>query len=324
MLLAGDVGATKTILGIFSEGGVSPSPLALATFPSRRYPGLAELVAEFLAGVDHQVQGACLAVAGPVLGGEAKLSNLAWRVSEGELAQRLGIPLVNLINDAEAMAEGIPLLNGKDLYLLKEGEEVSGGAKVVVAVGTGLGAGFLVWDGARYQAHASEGGHADFAPGDKREDALLAYLRDRYGHVSYERVCSGLGLPIIYRYLVDMGREAPSCLAQRVARADAAAAICEAALEGVEVYREAVDIFCSALGRLAGDLALMVMGLGGVYLAGGIPRRIIPLLSRPPFAHGFCSKGRLSGLMGRIPVYVVLEEKLALLGAARRGVAMLS
>jgi glucokinase len=195
----------------------------------------------------------------------------------------------------------------------------------VIAAGTGLGQAFLCWDGARFRAHASEGGHADFAPANPLEDDLLQHLRDLWGHVSYERVCTGIGLPHIYSYLKESGyAEEPAWLAQQLAGADDPAAIIVDTAIGkkAKLCTDTVNLFCSVLGAEAGNLALKVMALGGVYLGGGIPLRIISVLESSPFMEAFCCKGRLSELIARIPVYVILDPRIALIGAAFRGLEL--
>ncbi|MCJ7663869.1 MAG: glucokinase [Desulfobacterales bacterium] len=324
-LLAGDVGATKTILGIYSAEKGPQEPLVEATFPSAQYPGLVALVSTFLSQADLAVEDACFGVAGPVVNGQATSSNLSWRVDQEGLKKELGLNAVILLNDVEATAQGVPLLKATELHCLNKGDEIKGGTKAVIAAGTGLGEAFLSWDGARFQAHASEGGHANFAPANPLEDDLLQHLRDLWGHVSYERICTGMGLPYIYSYLKESGYvEEPAWLAQQLAgTADPTALIVDAALEQkAKLCTDTVNLFCSVLGAAAGNLALTVMALGGVYLGGGIPLRIITLLEDGLFMEAFCCKGRLSELMARIPVYVILDPKIALIGAAFRGLEL--
>jgi glucokinase len=324
-LLAGDVGATKTILGIYAADKGPREPLAEATFASSQYPSLASLAGAFLAEAELAVDHACFGVAGPVVNGRATASNLAWRLDQVVLEKELRLKSVVLINDVEATAQGVPLLKAADLHCLNKGEGIEGGTKAVIAPGTGLGEAFLSWDGARYRAHASEGGHADFAPSNSLEDDLLQHLRDSWGHVSYERVCSGIGLPNIYIYLRESGyAEEPPWLAKQLAEADdQAALIIDTGLEQkAQLCVGALDLFCSILGAEAGNLALKVMAMGGVYLGGGIPRLTIVFLEKGPFMEAFCCKGRLSDLMTRIPVYVILDPRIALMGAACKGLEL--
>ncbi|OGP82868.1 MAG: glucokinase, partial [Deltaproteobacteria bacterium RBG_16_54_11] len=285
-LLAGDVGATKTILGIYAADKGPQEPLVEATFSSSRYPGLAALVSAFLSEAKLAVADACFGVAGPVIDGQATISNLSWRIDQEGLKKELGLNAVVLINDVEATALGVPLLKPAELHCLNKGDEIKGGTRAVIAAGTGLGEAFLFWDGARFRAHASEGGHVDFAPANPLEDDLLQHLRDLWGHVSYERVCTGMGLPHIYGYLKESGyAEEPAWLAQQLAETDDPAALIVDAAVGkkAKLCTDTVSLFCSVLGAEAGNLALTVMALGGVYLGGGIPLRIITLLEKGPF-----------------------------------------
>jgi len=326
-LLAGDVGATKTILGIYAAEKGPRAPLAEAVFSSSQYPSLAALASAFLTQAKLAVEDACFGVAGPVVNGQTTISNLPWRVDQAELKEKLGLKSVILINDVEATAQGVPLLKTAELHCLNKGEEIQGGTKAVIAPGTGLGEAFLTWDGARYCAHASEGGQTDFAPTNALEDDLLQHLRDERGQVSYEHVCSGMGIPYLYAYLRESGyAEEPEWLAQQLAEADdPTALIVHTALEKkARLCTDTINLFCSILGAAAGNLALTVMAMGGVYLGGGIPLRIITLLASGLFMEAFCCKGRMSELMARIPVYVILDPRIALMGAAFKGLELFS
>jgi glucokinase len=326
MLLAGDIGGTKTDLAVFSAETGPRLALAEATFPSGRYPSLEVLVREFLGQIDLAVQRASFGVAGPVVGGRATTTNLPWVIDATQLEQTLGLSSVRLLNDLVAIANAVPSLEPSDLHTLNAGEPVHGSNVAVVAPGTGLGEAFLTWDGTRYRPHASEGGHADFAPTTPLQIELLRYLKDRFGHVSYERVCSGRGLPNIYAYLRDSGAaEEPAWLAERLAEVDdPTPVIANAALDGerhCELCVATLETFVSILGAESGNLALKVMATGGVYLGGGIPRRILPALQQERFTRAFTDKGRFSDLLARMPVHVILHPKTALLGAACYGLA---
>lgn len=320
-VLAGDVGATKTTLAVFSSETGLDSPLVEATFPSGDYPSLESLVREFLSRVGVRVDRASFGVAGPVVGGRARITNLPWVVDEAGLADALGLSSVRLLNDLLAFAQALPLLQGKDLHTLNEGRREAGGAMAVIAPGTGLGEAYLVWDGTRYRAYPSEGGHADFAPTSALEAGLFEHLRGRFDHVSIERVCSGSGLWNIYDYLKESGRaDEPEWLAEQLAGVnDPVPLIVKAALDEnrpCRLCRATVEAFVSILGAEAGNMALKVMASAGVYLGGGIPPRIISVLQNGPFMEAFRRKGRMSRLMEAIPVHVVMNTKAALLGAA--------
>jgi glucokinase len=327
LLLAGDIGGTKTALAVYSPDQGPRAPLAQAEFPSAKYVSLATIVREFLSGTGFTVDAASFAVAGPVLAGTSTVTNLSWKLAELELAAELGIESVRLVNDLEAIGEAVPFLEPPDLYPLTPGEPVAGAARAVIAPGTGLGEAFLIYDGVRYRAFPSEGGHASFAPRNELQDGLLAYLRRKYDHVSVERVCSGPGLLNIYQYLRDFSYAPES---PEMGRALAAAEYAPPLIGGAAVRpnpdplsRAALDLFISILGSEAGNLALKVLSLGGVYLAGGIPPRVRPALSEGRFLRAFVAKGRMSALLSRIPVYVVTLSA-ALLGAAIRGMELLS
>lgn len=322
LLLAGDIGGTKTALAVYSAERGPRAPLVQCEFPSAKYASLGVMVGEFLTGTGLTVEGACFAVAGPVIAGSSKVTNLSWDLDETELKAELHLESVDLLNDLEAIGDAVPTLEPADLHSLNRGEPVSGGARAVIAPGTGLGEAFLVWDGTRYRALPSEGGHADFAPKTELEAGLLAYLMRRFDHVSVERVCSGPGLLNIYQYLRDSGYASePPELGRALAAVEyAPALISGAALRANPdpLSRAALELFVSILGAEAGNLALKVLSLGGVYLAGGIPPRILPALGDGRFLRAFTAKGRMGELLARVPVSVVALEA-ALLGAALRG-----
>ncbi|HEV8426118.1 MAG TPA: glucokinase [Actinomycetes bacterium] len=323
MLLAGDVGGTKTVLGIFSQDQGPGRPLAVKTYPSAAYPGLDAIVEEFLASVHLPVQRACFDVAGPVAGGRAELTNLPWKpLRESALADALGLGSVRLLNDLEAIALGITQLPSRDLRVLHRRKPAPGGTIAVVAPGTGLGEAFCTWDGHRYVPHPSEGGHGDFAPGNQREADLLAWLRRRHGHVSWELVCSGMGIPNLYDFLVENGSAEPEKVAERIATApDRTRAIVEAGLDqgsGSALCAEVLELFAGILGAEAGNMALTVLATGGIYLAGGIPPAILPVLRGGRFLERLHDKGRLSAIVAAMPVSVVTGQA-ALIGAATAG-----
>jgi glucokinase len=323
MLLAGDIGGTKTDLAVFSHEAGPHSPLVQAEVPSADYPSLQALVAEFLAKVKLPVERACFDVAGPVVDGRVKITNLPWVMDEVELARDLNLRSVHLMNDLEAVARAVPLLRATDVCTLSAGEPVTNGPIGVIAPGTGLGESFLTWDGSRYVAHSSEGGHADFAPTDERQIRLLQYLLQRFGHVSVERVCSGIGLPNIYDFLRDIERlsESPEIARSLASVTDRSVVIINAAIDPhhpSELCAATVDTFVSILASEAANLALKVFATGGVYLAGGIPLHILSLLQEPRFEEVFRRKGRFVELMERIPIHVIVAHA-ALVGAAAYG-----
>ena len=324
MLLAGDIGGTKTNLALFSDKGSWRVPLREATFPSGSYSSLEKLVQEYLAQQGVAVEHASFGVAGPVLEGGATITNLPWVMNETHLQEELKIPSVRLLNDLDAIAHTVPYLEPQDMYTINKGEPVAGGAKAVLAPGTGLGEAFLTWDGSAYRSHNSEGGHADFAPANALQLDLLRYLFERFPHVSYERVCSGKGFPNIYAFVKESGRaKEPAWLAEALAAVtDKTPVIMQAALDKdrpCDIATATLQMFVSILGAEAGNMALKVLATGGVYLGGGIPPRIIPYLDSEHFVQAFCNKGRFGTLLSTVPVYVMLNPKIALLGAARHG-----
>ncbi len=324
MLLAGDIGGTKTKLALYSPHAGPRAPLREETFSSARFPSLEAVVREFLATVREPVDRACFGVAGPVVDGHAEVTNLPWIIDERHLQRELRISSVRLLNDLVATARAVPLLEPSDLHTVNAGTRVRGGAIAVIAPGTGLGEAFLAWDGARYRPHPSEGGHTDFGPTTPEQHGLLRYLEARFEHVSYERVCSGLGLPFIYAYLKDSGHaEEPGWLREQLAAApDPTPVIVNAALtrgEECALCAAALRIFVSVLGAEAGNLALKVLATGGVYLGGGIPPRILPVLRDGRFMEAFTRKGRLSGLLVQMPVHVIVHPDVGLMGAACEG-----
>lgn len=269
-------------------------------------------------------------MAGPIIGDEAHVTNLHWRVNTRTLAEELGIPTVYLLNDLAAIANALTILQPADLYTLNAGKPLAGGSLAVIAPGTGLGEAFLVWDGTRYRAYPSEGGHTDFAPTNEWEMGLWQYMRAGSGfdHVSYEAVCSGLGIPHIYAYVKASGfADEPDWLAAALAAAsDPTPVIVNAALDEAKpcaICAATLDTFIAILGAEAGNLALKVLATGGVYLGGGILLHILPKLSTGPFMQAFCHKGRFAEILSTVPVYVIHNPQAALLGAAAYGFAQM-
>jgi len=323
MLLAGDIGGTKTDLAIFSVERGPHSPITQTQVHSADYPSLQVLVKEFLEKAKTPVERACFDVAGPVIDGRVKITNLPWVIDEASLAKDLNFKFVHLMNDLEAVARAVPILRASDVITINVGQPVPKGAIAVVAPGTGLGESFLTWDGSKYVSHSSEGGHADFAPTNERQIGLLKYMLKRFDHVSVERVCSGIGIPSIYEYLRDVEQipERPE-IAQAIASAtDHTAAITNSAFDEYnpcELCKATVDTFVSILASEAANMALKVMATGGVYLAGGIPLHMDHPAEKLRFIETFKQKGRFSQLMDHIPVHVILN-RAALLGSAAYG-----
>ncbi len=324
LVLAADVGATTTRLGVYSQASGPRSPLASSTAPTADFPSLEAMVANFLAESALEVDTAVFAVAGPVRDGRVRTRGLPWPIEHSELPAHLDVDTVLLMNDLEAIARSIPLLEPADLVTLREGRARPGGAIAVVGLGTGLGEAFLISTPSGYETCPSEGGHAAFAPTSETELRLLSTLLDRFGYVSYETVCSGAALPDLYAF-ARSGDDAvePEWLLECLAAAvDQTPVIVEAALsgqEGTQHCAAAVELLVSILGAEAGNLALKVTATAGVYLGGGMPSRILPLLRSSKFLERFGSKGRDSEFLGEIPVHVISNTYAGLIGAAASG-----
>jgi glucokinase len=321
LILAGDIGGTKTNLGLFRRGKKRPVLKVVETYPSRPAPSLEHIVKSFLRKQQVRVSKACFGIAGPVIGGRVKTTNLPWEISEARMQRQLELSHVSLINDLTATALAVPFLSGKELFSLNKAKARKGQNIAIMAPGTGLGTGFLIpWEG-KYIPISSEGGHVDFSPNSKVEVELWQYLREKYDHVSIERVISGPGLVNIYTWLKDSGRyREPLWLAKKIEEMEPAAAISEVGLaEGHPLCVEALNVFVSVLGAAAGNLALTAMTTGGVYLGGGIPPKILPKLEEPLFIQAYKNKGRFTKVLEKIPVRVILNAKAALLGAAQWG-----
>lgn len=323
MLIAGDIGGTKTLLALFEPGTGPRKPLHEVQYPSARFDSLEAVVRQFLAETGARPTHGCWDVAGPVLGGRAKLTNLPWDVSEEGLRRNLGLQDAWLLNDLKAIAYAVPLLGDADLHVLNAGKPQPQGPIGVVAPGTGLGEAFLIHDGRRYIACPSEGGHASFSPADERQARLWRHLNRIHGHVSFERVCSGMAIPGIYEFLkADGAAVEPDGFAAKLAQADdRTPLILEAALKrpGVNPLADAtLATFIAILGNACGNLAVRLIATGGIYLSGGLPPRMLDRLGDGAFMDAFRNKGRFAGLMADIPVKVVTANP-ALMGAAAYG-----
>ncbi len=322
MILAGDIGGTNARLAFFDVEEGRLSLVSATIFPSREYSGLDQIVSEFLQTSDVVPDGACFGIAGPVRNGRVETSNLPWIVESQSLASELKLKKVFLINDLEANAWGIVDLDVKDAVSLNQVKGNPQGNQAVIAAGTGLGEAGMYWDGTRHEVFASEGGHTDFAPRNEFEVELFRYLNAQYGHVSYERILSGPGLVNVFHFLRDTGRGTePKWLTDEMLHSDPAAAISKAAMDGeCALCEQAVDMFVSVYAAEAGNLALKIMATGGVYLGGGIAPKMLSKMSGPLFMHAFAAKGRMQPLLEAIPVKVIMNDKIALLGAARYAV----
>ncbi len=331
MLLAGDIGGTKTKLAIYSKERGPRRPLVEETFRSKDYDGLEAIAREFLDCVAIQVDRASFGVAGPVVENRVEVTNLPWIVDANDLRVALDVSSVQILNDLASIANGVPFLEPDELHTLQEGTHDPTGGIAVVAPGTGLGEAFLTWDqdDGRYRPHASEGSHTEFGPANPLQIQLLRYLWARHEHVSYELVCSGMGIPNLYTfYRSGAYAEEPNWLRERLAQVDdPTPVIINAAVDdetACELCTLTLNTFIDILGAEAGNLALKVMATGGVYLGGGIPPRILPALEQERFLEAFHKKGRHSDLMDRIPVHVILKPEVAIMGVACYGLGLSS
>jgi glucokinase len=321
MILAGDIGGTNTRLALCKQRGQGLSVFAEKRYPSPEFSGLDEIIESFLGGRPEVVERACFGVPGPVEGDVIKLPNLPWTINRQELTALLAIKQIGLINDLEANAYGLSELDPGDFAVLNKGRPHPSGSAAIISAGTGLGEAGMHFEPVTktLRPFASEGGHADFAPRNELEIELLRFLLTRFKRVSVERVLSGKGLQNIYEFLRDTGRaKEPAWLADEIAaNGDAAAVISANGINGNSPICEmSLEIFVSIYGAEAGNLALIMLATGGIFVGGGIAPKILPSLQRPAFMDSFLAKGRMSGILEHIPVKVILDDKAALLGAA--------
>lgn len=321
MILAGDVGGTKVHLALYGFVNGRLEHVKDERFPAKQYASLEQVVKEFLRkeGREGEVTAACFGVPGPVRDGRLKLTNLPWTLDSRQLSRDLNIEHLFLINDLEANGYGIAELGPDQILVLSEGDCSQMGNRGLVSAGTGLGEAALVWNGKLHVPMPSEGGHCDFAPRNEDEIELLQFLRKKLnGRVSYERVVSGMGLTNIYEFLRDVKKlEETKELAERMKTEDPNAVISELGLAGTsELCVKTLDMFVSSYGAEAGNLALKVLAIGGMYLGGGIAPRILTKMKDGAFMKAFTDKGRLSDLLVQTPVRIILESRAALLGAA--------
>jgi len=320
MILAGDIGGTKVHLALYSFVDGWLKTVREQRFAAQEFATLDAVVESFLGTMEHEeIIAACFGCPGPVRDGRLKLTNLPWTLDAHVLVRSLAIEYIFLINDLEANGYGIQELAPDRVITLHEGDAAAFGHRGLIAAGTGLGEALLVWDGKYHRPIASEGGHCDFASRTDREIALLKYLRHNLpGRVSWERVVSGMGIQNIYAYLREVEKlDEPTWLRKRMTAEDPNAVIGECAEDGSsDLCRETMQTFAAAYGAEAGNIALKVLALGGMYLGGGIAPKILKTLAHGGFMQAFLDKGRLSPLMESIPVRVILDESCALLGAA--------
>lgn len=329
-ILAGDIGGTKTLLQILRLDGSSLHATVLheQRFESQAYSEFDDLFKEFIDSCGDQlagtIQAACIGVAGPVDDTIAEVTNLPWRIDGQSLQQTFDIGNVRLINDFQAVGYGISSLSDTDISVLQEGIYQSNGIRAVIGAGTGLGQGILIWQDNYYDVMASEGGHVDFAPLDDKQIQLLQYLKQQYDHVTYERLVSGPGLCNIYAFISSLhpDQESPE-LRRAMQNGDQAAAITQFSNGNKDPLAvAAMELFISIYGAQAGNLALTCLPFGGLYVAGGIAPRIIEKLQDGSFIDAFCNKGKMQDLMPKIPVKVITNPQVGLMGAVNVAVRL--
>jgi glucokinase len=321
MVLAGDVGGTNARLALVELDGRGARIARDSRYWSRDYPGLTPIVRRFCEEVGGRPDRASFGIACPVVGDECTAPNLPWTINARELAVEIGIPRTTIMNDFVAVGYGIELLGPSDLATLQEGSPTPQAPIAMIGAGTGLGQGFLLWEGDHYRVLASEAGHGDFAPSGELQSGLLQFLRRQFGRVSWERLISGPGIVNAYQYLL-ASAVAPERTAvhDEMEQEDPAAVIIRHGLAKTDcLSHRALDLFCEIFGAQAGNLALTVVSTGGVYLAGGIAPRIVERLKQGPFLTAFRNKGRMTELLSRMPVHVIMNPNVALLGAAAVG-----
>lgn len=317
-ILAADIGGTKTNMALYRVNGDGLQLSNEKRYVSKDYHSLTDIIHDFTGGkLPDRISAA---VAGPVIQGKSKLTNLSWQLDSQAIGQELKIP-VSFINDLEATAYGLAALESNELVTLAAGAPGAKGNIAIIAPGTGLGEAGLYWDGQCYHPFATEGGHSDFSPRTQTDIDIFLYLQQQFGHVSWERVVSGMGIKNIYHFLTTVRKEAvPAWLSQRMQEQDPAAVISEAALKHEDpVCAETMDLFVRYLATEAASLVLKLMATGGIYIAGGIPPKILPLLQAGSWESNFDNNGRMHDLSEKVPVYVVLNDKMALQGAAYYG-----
>jgi len=317
-ILAADIGGTKTNVALYRLEGSELKALSEKRYVSKDHPSLIHIIRDFTAG--NRPDRISAAVAGPVIDGKSRLTNLSWQLDSRAMSTEMKVP-VCFINDLEATAFGLAGLKENEMTTLARGQAGAKGNIAIIAPGTGLGEAGLYWDGHHYHPFATEGGHSDFAPRNETDVEIFRYLQQQFGHVSWERVVSGMGIKNIFRFLTDRRKETiPEWLSERMKDGDPAAVISECALKHEDVVcAETMQLFVRYLATESSSLVMKLMATGGLFIAGGIPPKILPLLQTDAWEKNFDNNGRMHELSERVPVHVVLNDKMALLGAAYYG-----
>ncbi len=316
-ILTGDIGGTKTNLAII-EGDISKNKIVRRErFLNEEYSSLILIIKKFLKGEKIEIKSACFGLAGTIKKNVVKITNLPWLINKNEIQLECGIKEVFFVNDLEAYSYGVELLKEEDVYVLNEGKVGKRGNKAVIAAGTGLGEAGLFWSGEKYHPFACEGGHTDFGPRNEEEIALLTFLQEKYGHVSYERIVSGPGIYNIYKYLVYEKFKKRNLRSEIFFQDNPEKIISKKAINKEdEVCEEALDLFVSLYGAEAGNFALKMLSFSGVYVGGGIAIEILSVIKAGRFLESFFDKGRFEPMMKNMPVKVILNKDTPLLGSA--------
>lgn len=313
VILIGDIGGTKTNLALceIEEGELQLS--STAKYSSKSYEGIEEIILDFISG-DERIDAICLGVAGPVINGKAKITNLDWEIDTQKIREATNLSQVFILNDLEANAYGISALRKEDILTIHKGDTSAQGNIALISPGTGLGEAGMYWDGQYHYPFATEGGHADYAPETELDVELFSWLKKKFGHVSWERVVSGQGIESIYSFLVEknkltvMGKEMKSGVD-----------ISQGARAGDEACKACMNLFLRNLANETANLTLKVMATGGVYIGGGIVPKNLDLLQKQQFVNYFIEAGRMRTLLQNIPIHIILNEQTALLGAGKYG-----
>ena len=322
--MAGDIGATNTRLAFYSADKGLFQPQYETIHENKDFKNFDDLLKNFLKQHRVEFNGICLGIAGPVVNNKVKITNLDWDIDGEYLKHKHNLQGVWLLNDLKALSYAVLNLPNENLEIIRKGNKIDEAPIAVIAPGTGLGEGFLIWDGCKYQALSSEGGHTDFGPTNIIQEGLLKYLHQKGIRASYENVCAGLGIPNLYAFLRDEGySEEPDWLREEIARADdMPPVIFNAAVDekkDCQICKMTVDLFVEILGAEAGNLVLKTLARGGIYIGGGIPPRITPWLKKADFLKAIDNKEPHQELMAQIPVKVILHPAANLIGAAFYG-----
>lgn len=324
LLLAGDIGATKSNLAFFSSKEELNNPLAEENLQNKDFDNFEQLIESYLESAKQDFKVICLGIAGPVIDNRVQITNLPWVIDGSVLQERFNLQGAWLLNDLQALSYAVPILPDKDLEIIKQGKPIDRAPIAVIAPGTGLGEAFLTWEGERYQANSTEGGHTDFGPTNERQVRLLEYLLKSQERVSYENVCSGIGIPNLYRFLRDEGyAPEPDWLGKEISAVDdVTPVIFSTALDKNKdsvLCDMTIDLFVEILGAEAGNLALKTLAKGGIFIGGGLPPRILPWLKKDTFLKAIYNKSPHTELLSQIPVKIILNPKANLIGAAKYG-----